>query len=268
MENAPPENITGKLKSISKKIRQTMLEVPYGVWNLHQSFKQKDQANPQEAQDFLTATKNLLPQENPYLTNQENPVLKEHIGSGFYNSCWKFETSKGVWVIKIGHNRAPMQIGSHQSSEEYRKNYKQSLDTQRSVFSHQLPNLIPEPQEALFVRGKDRATTVVIQPFIKAIMPFNKIEGLSLEQRQYLKDELKTFLNLCRTMRKQHGISPDLIRAGGKKGHFVVAQEKDGPHLVMLDNDVFDKRSPIPLFNILNNLAVGIKVNLAIRKIK
>jgi hypothetical protein len=268
MEGSPSRKISTIKTELIPRIFHTLTEVPYGAWYLHQSFNQKDQINPQEAQDFLTATENFLSQENPYFKDQEHPVVKEHVGSGFYNSCWKFETSKGVWVIKIGHNQAPMQTDVPLSSENYTRNYRQALDTQRSIFSEQLPNLIPEPQEVLYIKGKERATTVVVQPFIRAIMPFNKIKGLDLEQQQNLKGELKIFLRLCKIMRERYGITPDLIRADSKEGHFVVAQTKDGPHLVMLDNDVFDKRSPKPLFTLLNNLAVNLKVNQAIRKIK
>lgn len=264
MENAP----SGKSTKLIPKMLQVLPEVIYGVRHLDRSNKQKDRINPQEARDFLTATKNLLPQENSYFTNQENPVVIEHVGSGYFNSCWKFETSKGAWIIKIAHNQTPMKTEFQPSSEEYSRKYKESLDIQRSIFDNQLPNLIPKPQEVLHIKGKERVATVVIQPFIEAIMPFNQIKGLSPEQQQDLKEELKTFLNLCKTMRKQHGIAPDLIRAGGRHGHFVVAQTRDGPHLVMLDNDVFDKRDYRPLFNLLNNLAVNLKVNLAIRKLE
>lgn len=252
----------------SRKLVRAITEIPYGIYHLPRSFEQKRRANPQEAQDFLTATRDVLPQENPYFKNQENPIIKGYLASGFYKSCWTFETSTGIWVLKIAHDKSPIQTKSHPSSEEYGQTYLASLNTQRLIFSAHLPNLIPEPQTVLRVKGQERATTIIVQPFIYTIMPFNKIKGLSLEDRQGLKDELETFLKLCGTMQKNHGISPEMLRAGGKNGHFVVAQKEDRPHLVMLDNDVFDDISPTPLFNFLNNLVAEHKLKRAIKKLR
>lgn len=264
----PSSNDIKSTKLIPKMV-QAITEIPYGLGHLPRSFEQKHRVSLQEAQDFLTATKIFfLPKENPYFKDQEEPILREPIASGYYNSCWKFETSMGTWVMKIGHRKSPIQTKLHPSSEGYSKAYKRSLDIQREIFNRDLPNLIPEPQEVLYVTGQQRVTTVVIQPFIHSTMPFNKIKGLSVEHQQNIKGELEIFLKLCRTMQEKHGILPDMIRAGGKEGHLVIAQRDNVPHLVMLDNDVFNTMSPTPLFTWLNSLALEHKVPKAIKKLK
>jgi len=248
-------------------------ELAYGISHLPRSLEQRYRTHHQEAQDLLTAqgfligAKDLLPLGNPYFTDQENPAIQAYLASGFYNSCWTFETPKGKWVLKIAYEKSPMKTKFHPSSKEYSQAYSKSLDIQRGIFSDQLPHLIPEPQEVLYVPGTNRATTVVIQPFIDFVGPFHGIKkmNLSLNQREQLKGELRTFRELCERMWREHGLAPDLIRAGS---HFVVAQKEDGPHLVMLDNDVFDRTHPTPMMNIINIVWGEMRIKEAIKQIK
>lgn len=230
-------------------------ELTYGVVHLRQSFEQKRKANVEEAQDFLSYLAENLPEKNPYFAEGEKPSIIRPIESGFHNACFKFESSKGKWVMKIGHKKSPMKTKFDPSMQGYAESYLRNLRIQRLIFGEKLPNLIPEPQEVLYVKGQERATTIVVQPFIDYVSPFDKKINFSLKECRQLRGELDVFQDLVGKMRSNYGIMPDFMRARGKKGHLVVARRNDGLHLVMLDNGAYDEKGDsTPLLHFLNKI--------------
>lgn len=230
-------------------------ELIYGAVHLQRSIEQKRNANVDEAQDFLLHLKINLSKQNPYFTEDENLIVDRKINSGFHSACYEFSSSTGRWVMKIGHKKSPMKTKFHPSMSEYAESYLRNLRIQRLIFGEKLPNLIPEPQEVLYVKGWERATTIVVQPFIDYVSPFDKKINFSLEERHQLRGELDVFQDLVGKMRSNYGIMPDFMRARGKKGHLVVARRNDGLHLVMLDNGAYDeKEDSTPLLHSLNKI--------------
>lgn len=235
------------------KLKYLPAELAYGAIHLARSFEQKRKANVAEAQDFLLCLTNNLPKQNPYFIGDENLAVDRKIDSGFHSACYEFSSSTGRWVIKIGHDKSPMRTKFHPSKPEYADNYLRNLEIQRLVFSDKLPNFIPEPQGVFYIKGQNRATTLIIQPFVDYISPFSKKINLSQEERQQLMGEFKILEELLEEMRENCGVMPDFMRAGGKRGHLVIVRKADGVHLVMLDNGAYDeKEDSTPLLHSLN----------------
>lgn len=252
----------GRLKAVSQ-------ELAYGLVHLPRSRDQKLKPNEKEAQDFLTRLRDILPQQNLYFSPEDNGIVPHYVASGFSSACYEFKSSTGKWVIKVGHDKSPMRTQFHPSSEGHAKSYLRNLEIQRTVFAVDLPHFIPEPQGIFYVQGERRATTVIVQPFIDYLSPFDKKMNLNQAEKQQLQGEWDMLQRLMVKMRKDYGIMPDFMNARGKEGHLVVVQKSDGVHLVMLDNVMFDeKEDPIPALHLANKALAEVIITRQRRKLK
>src|SRR3989344_9149101 len=167
-------------------------ELYYGFRNMPNSFRQRLERDPEKGQAYLLATQAALPEDNPYFTKEEILSAK-YLKSGFHAAVYKFESSTGEWVIKVGMKKSP-ERAPHPSSEEFTAWYSSVLDQEREIFKDSLPYLIPEPQTVLHIKTEDHeSSTVILQPFIKGIIPLDRIRTLSVSDQEKLRDELKIF---------------------------------------------------------------------------
>jgi len=165
-------------------------ELYYGFRNMPNSFRQRLERDPEKGQAYLLATQAALPEDNPYFTKEEILSAK-YLKSGFHAAVYKFESSTGEWVIKVGMKKSP-ERAPHPSSEEFTAWYSSVLDQEREIFKDSLPYLIPEPQTVLHIKTEDHeSSTVILQPFIKGIIPLDRIRTLSVSDQEKLRDELK-----------------------------------------------------------------------------
>lgn len=230
-------------------------ELRYGFRNMANSFRQRHERDPEKGQAYLLATQAALPEDNPYCTREEILNAK-YLKSGFHAAVYKFTSSTGEWVIKVGMKKSP-ERAPHPSSEEFTTWYSSVLDQEREIFKDSLPYLIPEPQTVLHVQTEEHdSSTVILQPFIKGIIPLDKIKTLPIDDQEKLLNELSEFKRCHRAMDEKYGIRLDFWRAGG---NFVIGQINGSHHLVFLDNGPF-KKTRTPIFYKASEILESIKL--------
>lgn len=239
-------------------------ELAYNIQHIRQSFELRT-PNDKEAITFLAALTDTLSQPNPYFQPGENAQSLAPLASGFFFSTYRFATESGDWVAKIGLPESPMKGFPHPSSRDFTTWYTTNLNLQRQYFQKELPHLIPDPQIAEFVHAGDRSTTVVLQPFINNIHPLKYISSLPKEGKQQIGEELRMFDSIVRRLQDDHGLTPDMLRA---KNHFVIAPKEDGPHLVLLDNGLFDDQLDAKAMNRVNRITYTARIALEKAKLR
>jgi hypothetical protein len=242
---------------VSRRLRNGVVEFGYGFWHLKRTMREKRAASVDEAREFLGLAKENLVKNNqpsPYFSSDNEPKVTGQIGSGYYSSVFGFTSDTGDWAMKLSAPHSPMLANFHPSSPEFTEWYQYVLDIQRATYSEHLPFLIPEPQTVLHVQGSQNEKTVIIQPQIKRVLSKEEIRSLSSEDKTQLNSEFEIFQAVSKEVAAGFGLVPDfelatIIRSSS---HFVISRQ-DGtetgtPHLVMLDNGLFDAKAPNRLF--------------------
>lgn len=230
-------------------------ELSYDFLHLPGSFRQHLKKDIQAGKAFLQAAQVALPDYNPYWTKSEMLSMRQ-LKSGYHTSIYKFTSTTGEWVMKVGVAKSPIPA-PHPSSPEFAFWYASALDIQREIFQKKLPFLIPEPQSVLYIKTADTSSsTVIIQPFISDIRPLRALGSFPQEVQTSLLEELKIFQAQCALMRKSYGIEMDFLRSGT---HFVIGKRDNSPHIVFMDNGPFDKETT-PLFYFGSRIAGSLRL--------
>lgn len=247
----------------SERLRLSLLEIPYVLKRLRTTFEQRRQITIYEGQQWIETAQALFTQPNSIFTT-EQAHISSRLAAGFSFTTFRFTTDKGEWILKVGAALSPVPGYFHPSSLEYTKNYSRNLNILRKTFSEQLPNLIPEPQFVLYADKGDASTTLVIEPFISNILGFDKLDTLELAQQEGILEELNTFDLLCREMKRDYGVLPDIF---GGKNNFAIAFSEGIPHLILLDNELTDIHAPSPVYNTLNRIKYILRIAKETRRL-
>lgn len=252
------------------RLIQVVKEIPYGVRHFRRSLKEKKQTSIQEAQEFLLLAQTKLGENNSYFGENDSPTDINHVASGYYAVVYSFHSATRDWVIKLGATHSPMRSYFHPNSPEFAQWYQYGLDIQRTVFKDDLPFLIPEPQTIIHLTGKERETTVILQPLDRGILTKEQVKLLPKEEKQRLVTEYETFHRKYNEMRKEFGMMPDfeLLPFIRDTSHFAISQREGSPHLVMHDQGLFDKYAPTPIFYQWNRMQGLMLVRLQERSLR
>lgn len=230
-----------------------MAELKYGVLNLPKTVWEKVTFSRAEAQEFLLLAQDALVQSNQsnlYFSESKKPEVEAKLGSGYYSFVYPFGDS----VIKLSASHSPMLSHFQPSSQEYAEWYQSALDIQRVTYGEHLPFLIPEPQTVLHIKGSNSERTVILEPRITDILSKEEIKNLSSEEQSDLFDEFELFQAIAKEVSEGFGLVPDyeLFTFIRNSSHFVISKQHGKPHLVMLDNGMFDEKGANKLFFELN----------------
>ena len=155
-------------------------EIPTLISRYPNTLRQKREITTKHASGWLNAAHVALSQvENDIFVPEQTVRLYDgFVGVGFTNTCFRFKTGKGEWVLKIGAQKAHTSGYPDPSTREYADWYYHNLTIQRDLTRHELPHLIPEPQEVIFAESQGKTSTLVIQPYYKDLLPTSSIYHL------------------------------------------------------------------------------------------
>lgn len=250
-------------------------EVANNVFHLPRSLRERGAIDADEAKIWLAKAQEQLQDSSAFFVPHERPVLHETpIGAGWFFTSFLYETSRGLWVIKISVPNVPAKGHPDASTPDHAIWYKRNLSVvQVEAPKAGLPFLIPQPQEALLVSNGERFATLILQPYIQDILNLKSFASLNREDQGRIIDEYRRYERFSRTLQEQAGLLPDrlgdielpafLRRLLAKKGianeasssNLVIGKAEDGKHhLILLDNGFAD-RSIVnaPVVNWLSN---------------
>ncbi|SRR5258706_10082599 len=258
MLNEAPQN---PFDSISKKrkITKSLFEIPANIPRIRKVLHQLEEIGPLEAQNWLGVVQVALSEQpNPVLPFGDRPIFDRYLGVGHTNTAFRFHTSTGEWVLKVGGEKAHVVGYLDPSTNEFAEWYLHTLNILRDLTKVSLPYLVPEPQivlftkipkppEAIYPEPGETFRTLIIQPYYSELLGPIAEYHIPLEDQVRLRNELGVFKSVTRALDEDHGLIPDL----GGIDNFTVARARDGKlHFIMLDDEMRDRRAPSPLVNL------------------
>ncbi|MDO8460890.1 MAG: hypothetical protein Q7S38_00445 [bacterium] len=252
--------------TVSDRLLLAATEVPITVARLRNTFEQKT-TDVAYAQTWLNEASKIGRENNlndVFPNDSATAVIDRKLASGFSMSVFSFTTDTGIWVLKIGAQKAAAPGWLDPSSKAYAEWYSRNLHILYETLDNCLPHAIPKPQYVMHATTQKQETSLVIQPYIPLQRDLTDAVRFPHDIRKSILDEFEVFYRSFEELRKKHGLFPDL----GRKGNLVLSDEHDIPHLVLVDNELIDQHTPSPLINLYNALAYHTRLQSMLKKLE